>query len=186
MATSRRRQPGSDRGRPAVDWEVAFAYYASLPDPDRCYQAVAENFSVSVRTVERRGRDDGWKERLRDVQAEAAAAADRELARGRAETFANIEKLIDASLTTYAQQLRAGSVRVAPSICNACSSCAKNCRDQEAAATTASRAATQEEPDVDPEARKLEVVRALHEAGAFDRLQALVHRPNPEGGNDEP
>ena len=51
------RQPGSDRGRPAIDWEAAFVYYASPARPGaRSYQAVADQFGVSVRTVERHGR----------------------------------------------------------------------------------------------------------------------------------
>ena len=42
---------GSDLGRPAIDWEQAFAFYASLPAERRSYQAVADKFGVSVRTV---------------------------------------------------------------------------------------------------------------------------------------
>lgn len=177
MAANRKR--GSDRGRTSVDWEAAFAFYASLPDRKRSYQAVADEFSVSVRTVETHGRDGGWKERLRGVQAEAAVAADAELARQRAEMLGSLEKLIDASLATYAQQLRAGSVKVAPVDLQRLFKLRQDRWDQEAAATTAARTATTPVEDVvDREARKLDVVRAPHEAGAFDRLQAPITPPD--------
>ena len=35
------RQPGSNRGRPALDWNQAFLYYAALPPEQRDYATVA-------------------------------------------------------------------------------------------------------------------------------------------------
>src|SRR5437764_1048112 len=106
------RKPGSDRGRPAIDWEVAFGFYASLSSAERSYRLVAERFGVSVRTVEKHGRGERWRERLRGIQAEAAAEAERRLGRAWGEQIAQFEKLIEASLITYAQQLRSGGVRI--------------------------------------------------------------------------
>lgn len=112
---SGKRKPGSSPGRPALDWERAFAYYASLPPERRCYRAVADEFAVSVRTVEKHGRAGRWRERVRAIQAEAAGRADEALARAWGERLADIEKLVDASFVSYAQRLRSGTARVTAS-----------------------------------------------------------------------
>src|SRR3954469_24475229 len=104
MAAERKR--GSDLGRPAIDWQEAFVYYASLPADKRNYRAVATHYRISVRTVETPGLRERWKERARQVDREAAAAAMEQLAKDRARTLADVEKLIDASEVTYAQNLR--------------------------------------------------------------------------------
>ena len=49
------RKPGSNRGRAAVDWQRAFQFYAAVPPAERDYRRVAEEYRVSVRTVERHG-----------------------------------------------------------------------------------------------------------------------------------
>lgn len=173
------RNPGSDRGRPVIDWEQAFVYYASLPDPDRSYHAVAQQFDVSVRTVEGHGRREHWKQRLTDVQAKAAESADIQLAQERARKIAELEMLIDASMTTFAHQLRAGTVKVVPADLVRLFKLREELWAQEAAATTIRRASEAAQTNLeDPEERKREVARALHEAGAFDRLQHLLTNPN--------
>ena len=55
---------GSDRGRPAIDWEQAFAFYASLPAKRRTYQAVADELQGECAHGPRHGREEGWKQRL--------------------------------------------------------------------------------------------------------------------------
>lgn len=112
---ARARRPGSDTGRAACDWEAAFAFWAALAPAKRSYQAVANEFRVSVRTVENHGRRDGWAERLHGIQARAAAATDELLASAWAERLAEVEKLVEASLLTYANQLRTGDVRITAS-----------------------------------------------------------------------
>lgn len=102
------------RGRTAIDWEAAFAFYAALPAPRRSYAAVADEFGVSVRTVETHGRSGGWKTRLREIEATAARAADGELAQARSEELRKIGKLIEASFLEYANKLRRGEVRMTP------------------------------------------------------------------------
>ena len=99
-------------------------------------------FEVSVRTVEKHGRTEQWKERLARVRAEAAEQADAALAQQRAEKLRETELLIDAALTSFAQQLRAGNVRVPPPTSPACSSCATSSghRSTTTPATTAPRA----------------------------------------------
>ena len=109
------RRPGSNSGRPAIDWAAAFAYYSSLPDPERSYQAVADEFAVSVRTVERHGRDERWKQRLREVKREAAVALNEELTARQMHSLKDALKLAEATYTRYAQRLQAGAVKVTPS-----------------------------------------------------------------------
>jgi hypothetical protein len=173
------RARGSTRGRPAIDWEDAFGHYASLPDRERSYQAVAEHFQVSARTVERHGREAHWKERLSRIKADAAEAADQRIAHARAEKLAELELLIDASMTSYAQQLRAGSVKVVPGDLLRRFKLREELWAQEAVERGARSA--RDVADVDPhdaEERKRELVAALEEAGAFERLRNLTGIPS--------
>jgi hypothetical protein len=113
MASDRR--PGSDRGRPAIDWEAAFALYASLPAESRSYAAVADWYGVSRRTVEKHGQIGRWRERVAAIEAEAARQADEQLGRTRAEQLADFHRLIEASCIAYARQLASGQVKVTAS-----------------------------------------------------------------------
>jgi hypothetical protein len=169
-----------------IDWEDAFGYYASLPDQGRSYQSVAERFRVSVRTVERHGREERWKERLARIKAEAADAADQRIANARAEKLAELELLIDASMTSYAQQLRAGSVKVVPSDLLRLFKLREELWAQEAIerGTRSARELTTDDP-LDAEERKRELIAALEEAGAFERLRNLTHPPSDDATNDE-
>jgi hypothetical protein len=162
-----------------IDWEHAFHYYASLPAPDRSYQAVAARFEVSVRTVEKHGRDGRWKERLARVKAEAAEQADAALAEQRAEKLGETELLIDAALTSFAQQLRAGSVRVSPTDLARLFKLRDelwNQIDHDTSRKTAATATAQHAEMIDQELRRREIVRALDEAGVFDRLRNIDGR----------
>src|SRR4051794_17040869 len=104
----------SQGGRPAIDWAEAFAFWASLPATDRSYQAVADTFGVSARTVERHGHEENWRQQLREIERAASETVARQLAASRAERAATFERLIDATALTYAQQLRNGTVKVRP------------------------------------------------------------------------
>src|SRR5947207_11453710 len=106
------RQPGSNRGRPALDWNQAFLYYAGLPPDQRDYAAVAAEFAVSPRTVERHGRSERWRERARELDREASRTAAARLVEERAATLTDFERLVEASLLGYAQKLREGTVRL--------------------------------------------------------------------------
>jgi hypothetical protein len=108
------RKPGSDRGRPSCDWEAAFVFWAGLPAEERSYGRVAEEFGVSVRTVERRGRDGGWRERLSAINAQAAVEIDLQLGRKKAEYVARLRKLLEATLVGYAENLRDRQIRMTP------------------------------------------------------------------------
>ena len=93
-----------------VDREVAFQFWASLPHDARSYAAVAREFGLSPRTVERYARDGAWRERLDRVRAAASAQADQRLGRDLAKQLADFHQLIEASCVTYARQLASGDL----------------------------------------------------------------------------
>jgi hypothetical protein len=104
----------SQPGRPAIDWDEAFAFYASLPPAQRSYQRVATEFGVSVRTVEKHGLAEGWKERVQAIRRNAAAETERTLAHAQAEQAEKYLKLIEGTLIGYADRLRRGEMRMTP------------------------------------------------------------------------
>jgi hypothetical protein len=114
MARPEGGRGGSDLGRAAIDWEAAFAVYASLPPERRSYGAVAARFGISTRTVETHGLRDRWRERSRRIDREATVVAERRIGKARAEQIAEVLGLIEASLNAYREQLRDGEVRVRP------------------------------------------------------------------------
>jgi hypothetical protein len=174
---SGRRQPGSDRGRPAIDWEQAYAYYAALPAERRSYEAVAAEFGVSVRTVEKHGRLGGWRRRVRELEAQAAVELDRQLGQARVKQLADMQKLIEASLLSYAQQLRNGDVQIkAADLPRLYKLLLELWQQPEELPAAAALGAAQSSLERSPE-HKLHVLRALHESGALD-LPDLTFDPN--------
>ena len=113
MAAPEQRRPRS--GRVSCDWEAAFVFWAALPAAERSYAAVAAEFRVSVRTVERHGRLGGWQQRLQAINEDAAAETDAKLAQEKAEQTGRLRKLIEATMVRYAENLRRGDVRIGPS-----------------------------------------------------------------------
>ena len=57
----------------------AFSYYHSL-GPDRSYEAVAEKYGVSKRTVTRLAKQETWQARVEEIERKAREAADRKAA----------------------------------------------------------------------------------------------------------
>ena len=106
------RKPGSNRGRPALDWNQAFLHFAGLPPEQRGYAAVAAEFGVSPRTVERHGRKERWRERARELDQEASRAAAARLVEERAARLSDLERLVEASFLGIAQKLRDGTLRL--------------------------------------------------------------------------
>jgi hypothetical protein len=99
--------------RAAIDWEEAFAYYASLSPAERSYAAVAAEFVVSRRTVETHGRTEDWKERLRQIKEETRARTAEALVEARIAEIEKLRRLIDATFVGYAEALRNG-MRMSP------------------------------------------------------------------------
>jgi hypothetical protein len=130
-----------------------------------------------VRTVEKHGRMGGWRERVRAIEAQAGAELDRQLGQARVKQLADVERLIEASFVTYAQQLRNGDVQIKagdlPRLVKLLLELWQE--PAEPAGPTAYGAAR---PPTAAAARshqhKLEVLRALHESGALPGLGALA------------
>jgi hypothetical protein len=169
MATERR--PGSNRGRAAIDWQKAFLYYASLPIERRDYRTVADEFGVSCRTVERHGRQERWKHRAQELDRESVRAAAGRIRDKRAEKLVDTERLIDATYRSYATQLVAGQVKVTPTHLATLFQLHAQVWDRVDAETDARPEHPARAVDAtDPIERKLQVLRALEDAGALDRL----------------
>jgi hypothetical protein len=94
-----------------ADREAAFARWVEL----RSYAAIAAEFGVKPRSVERWAHDGAWKQRLRAIEAAAARKVDRELGNRRAKQLADFQQLIEDSSIEYARQLASGQVRITAS-----------------------------------------------------------------------
>lgn len=167
-------KPGSNRGRPSIDWQQAFQSYASLPPDRRDYRQVAERYGVSVRTVERHGRSERWRQRARDIDLEGAARAAAELAKERATKLADVDTLIDAVFIALAQQLRDGRLRLTAADLPRLHKLRRELWDDDRADQEPAPPPLPASAVKDEAAHKLEVLRALRDAGVLERLQQLV------------
>jgi hypothetical protein len=166
-------ESASTRGRASIDWQQAFQFYAALPPERRDYRQVAAHFGVSVRTVERHGLNERWRDRAAAIDAEAAARAAAELSKERAAKLGDVEVLIDGSFVSYAQQLREGRVRLTAADLGRLHKLRRELWDeqlQDAPGNTRTPAPEHS----DERAHKLALLRALQDAGAFERLQRLA------------
>jgi hypothetical protein len=169
MATERR--PGSNRGRAAIDWQKAFLFYASLPAERRDYQTVADKFEVSCRTVERHGRQERWKHQAQELDRESVRAAAGRIRDNRAEKLVDTERLVDATYLRYANQLVADQVKVTPTHLATLFQLREQIWDRVDAETAGQPEQPAQPIDaIEPIERKLQVLRALHDAGVLERL----------------
>jgi transcriptional regulator with XRE-family HTH domain len=106
-----RSKETEQRNRRYADREAAFARRVE----GLSYAAIAHEFGVSPRSVERWARDGGWKQRLRAIEAAAARKADNELGSRRAKQLVDFQRLIEDSSLAYARQLASGDVRITAS-----------------------------------------------------------------------
>ena len=89
------RKPGSNRGRAVIDWNEARLFYCGLPPQERTYDAVAAQFGVSARTVERHGTRERWREHARAVDQDAATIIARRIGKKRADEAERLMKLLE-------------------------------------------------------------------------------------------
>jgi len=169
------RRPGSDRGRPALDWSEAFLFYAGLPAIERSYGAVADEFGVSLRTVERHGRDERWRERALEIDRQATATAAARLADQRAATLADLEKLVGASFVGYAQMLREGKIRLGAADLPRLHKLLRELWAEPELRSPEPNPPPPPAEGLDPVEHKLQVLRGLHAAGVF--------QPPPQPGD---
>lgn len=183
MDADRGRRPGSDRGRAACDWERAFIFWAALPAAERSYAAVAAEFGVSVRTVERHGRLGGWQQRLVGINEHAAAETDAKLAQEKAEQTSRLRKLIEATMVRYAENLRRGDVRIGPSDLDRLHKLWRQLDDELDTPVPGPVADAAPAPAREAE-HVAAVVQALAESGALARLGLQVIGPHDDGGRE--
>lgn len=181
---SRGRSPNSDRGRPLIDWGQALAFFLSLPPQQRSYLAVADQFGTSVRTVERHGREGKWSERAREVDEQAQREAESKLVHARAEQMGEYDRLIEAAIIHVAREISAG--RAKPNVSDLLRLIKGRLElwqqlDQPVAPAAPATAS----PTVGrSREQKLEVLRALHESGALQSLQAELEHANDDTDNE--
>jgi hypothetical protein len=179
MADKGNRQRGA---RAAIDWEAAFAFYAALPPAERSYAAVATEFGVSVRTVETHGREDRWKERLREIRAETRKRTLDALTEARVEEIEKLRRLIDASLVGYADNLRSG-MRMSPADLERLNRLSL-ALSEEAAAPQLTPDETAEQPERTIEHASA-VIDALAETGALKALGLTQIQQTSEEDTDQ-
>ena len=180
-----KRKPGSRRGRSVIDWNKAFLFFASLTPELRDYQTVANEFGLSVRTVERHGREERWRERARKLDREGAQLAAEQIRDARAKDVVDLKKLNDASKAAYAMQLRDGTLKFNPNHLPKFLSMDERLwalEDEQTAEELAEQ--PQHAHAADSYEHKLAVMRALNEAGALDDLlRSENHRTNAGDGS---
>jgi hypothetical protein len=166
-----KRRPGSNRGRSAIDWNAALLYYVSLPAEQRDYQTVADKFKVSRRTVERHGCQERWKQQAQELDRESVRAAADQIRDKRAEKLIDTEKLVDATYLRYANQLVSGQVKVTPTQLATLFQLRERIWDRADAEAALQPDQPAQPPDpIDPVERKLQVLRALEDAGVLQQL----------------
>lgn len=82
----------------------AFSFYAAL-GPERSYEAVAQQYQVSKRTVVRTAGKEQWIERLTDIDKRAREITDAKLATDTAERNARQRKLVQAMAARAAKAI---------------------------------------------------------------------------------
>jgi transposase len=172
------RKPGSNRGRPALDWNQAFLFYAALPLERRSYAEVAAEFGVSPRTVERHGRKERWRERARELDRQASRTAAARLVEERAATLTDFERLVEASLLGYAQKLREGTLRLTAADLPRLHKLLRELWQEPPLEPSGLSEPSPTEPGEEPASleHKLQVLQALQEAGLLEQRE----RPQAE------
>jgi hypothetical protein len=174
-------------GRSAIDWGEASVYYLSLPDGRRTYRAVAERFGVSVRTVERHGREGCWRERVQRHKRDAARTVDEELTARQVDALENHLRRVEETMARYEEQLQAGTVRVTPSDLGRMIGLHQQLGDTIATLAQSDPldptiAASTEEQRLE---HKLDVLRNLLRAGQLDDLLGVLdHAGTTDNDND--
>jgi hypothetical protein len=166
------RKPGSNLGHAATDWNAAFLTYAALSPDKRSYRAVADQLGSgdepgpSDRTVERHGRERNWKARAAAIDREAQQIAAARLANERAGKLGDVEKLVDATFVYFAGQIRDSKIKMNAGDLRRLHDLRSELWAEQPDPTDTTEPATQATP-VDPTERKLEVLRALRDAGVL-------------------
>jgi hypothetical protein len=169
-AAGERRSEGSNLGKPMIDWGRAFEFYVALSDERRSYQAVADEFGVSVRTVESHGGREGWGERLRAIKQKVAQDAVVLLEQTHVKRLTAWLRTTEATIGAFADQLIRGEVRLTPADLERMFRVYRQLGEElQLAAVGSAGAGTTTGPDRSPE-HVAAVISALTETGAIEAL----------------
>lgn len=94
----------TDGYRSKIDWDEAFAFYASLGPTRRCGE-VAAKFGVSETSVRKHATAGTWRERAEILDRQAAQQAERAVVRDRSERIAHTIRLVDKARERFEAQL---------------------------------------------------------------------------------
>ena len=139
---------------------------------------------MSVRTVERHGREDRWRERVQRHKRDAARTVDEELTARQVDALTYHMRLVEETTAWYDEQLQAGTVKVTPSdlvrlIAPTSSSATAIATLAQSVPADATMAAPTEEQRLE---HKLDVLRNLLRAGQLDDLLDVLD-PTRTNGN---
>jgi hypothetical protein len=179
------RKPGSNLGRAATDWEAAFLTYAAHPPDQRSYQVVADIHEVSVRTVERHGRNRNWKTRAAAIDREAQNVAAALLTEQRAAKISDVEKLVDATFVYYAGLIRDGKVKMSAADLRRLHELRGELWADQPIEPAEPLSATHPSATIDSSERKLEVLRALRDAGVLETIDEHDDPDDDDVGRDD-
>lgn len=143
---------------------------------------MADAYQVSVRTVERHARTDAWRQKAREFDGSAIARAREQLCDERAEALVDTERLIGASFVTYASQLQHGEVKVTPADVARLHKLRNEIWAERDDHTDIKFGDEPQTDPIDPTERKLQVVRALDDAGVLRQIleAALDETTDPD------
>jgi hypothetical protein len=90
-----------------IPWDEALAFWLAL-GPERGFGKVAKKFGVSDVAVGKHAKANGWLERARRVDEQAALEAEHRGVRLRADRIDDTIKIVEASRVRFAEQLSRG------------------------------------------------------------------------------
>lgn len=97
---------------PQVDWDAARAYFLSLGPDQRSYVAVAAEYKVSVKTVQKWAKRQQWMAQAASLDAQVSGSTRHLIVRTRAERVHNTLALVDAYLDAVIEKLAAKTLDV--------------------------------------------------------------------------
>jgi hypothetical protein len=96
----------------AIDWDRAFAFFASLEPTERSFQRVADEFPVSYTSVKKHAKAERWIERAEALDKRAAEQANRQIVKARSERIADVIEIAVEARRVYLEQLKGGEHEV--------------------------------------------------------------------------
>lgn len=91
--------------RPRIDWDAAFAYFAS--DPTISFGKVGKQFGVSDVAVGKHAKRDNWNQRRAELLEQAANSALQRARRTREQRITKVLGLVDSAIDGFDTQLDA-------------------------------------------------------------------------------